>query len=26
VLGIVYVGGEPNGYGFFPNRMNGTVR
>ncbi|BBE71637.1 ferritin-like domain-containing protein [Oharaeibacter diazotrophicus] len=26
VLGIVYVGGEANRYGFFPNRMNGAVR
>ncbi len=26
VLNIVYLGGEANGFGFFPNRMNGTIR
>ncbi len=26
VLGIVYVGGEANRYGFFPNRFNGAIR
>ena len=26
VLGIVYEGGAQNNYGFFPNRVNGTIR
>ena len=26
VLGIVYEGGAANNYGFFPNRVNGTIR
>lgn len=26
VLGIVYLGGSANRFGFFPNRVNGTIR
>ncbi len=26
VLGVVYVGGEANRFGFFPNRFNGAIR
>lgn len=26
VLGVVYVGGEASGFGFFPNRFNGAIR
>jgi hypothetical protein len=26
VLSIVYLGGQANDFGFFPNRLNGTLR
>ncbi len=26
VLGVVYEGGAANNYGFFPQRVNGTIR
>jgi hypothetical protein len=26
VLGIVYLGGEASGFGFFPNRLNGAIQ
>ena len=26
VLNIVYLGGRPNGFGFFPDRLNGVIR
>jgi hypothetical protein len=26
VLGIVYLGGEASGFGFFPNRLNGPTQ